>query len=131
MNCSKAVKTVLSVRRWPVVALAMPKSITLGQPGAPGFANSDKNIRGFDVAMDDALLMRVLDGLANLREKFQPVFCGQIVLVAVIGDLDATHQFHDEVRAASLRGTGIEDLGNARMVHECQGLALGFETGNY
>jgi len=35
MNCSKAVKTVLSVSCWSVVALAMPKSMTLGHPGAP------------------------------------------------------------------------------------------------
>ena len=34
MNWLKAVKTVLSVSRWSVVALAMPKSITLGT-GAP------------------------------------------------------------------------------------------------
>ena len=30
MNCSKAVKTVLSVRRSPEVAFAIPKSITFG-----------------------------------------------------------------------------------------------------
>jgi hypothetical protein len=30
MNCSNAVNNVLSVSRWSVVALAMPKSITFG-----------------------------------------------------------------------------------------------------
>ena len=32
----------------------------------------DENIRRLDVAMDDSLLMRVLNGLANLDEQFQP-----------------------------------------------------------
>ena len=32
----------------------------------------DQDVRGLDVAVDDALLMRVLDGLADLDEQVQP-----------------------------------------------------------
>ena len=33
----------------------------------------DENVRRFEVAMDDAFLVRVLDGLADLREQFEPL----------------------------------------------------------
>ena len=76
MNCSKAVKRVLSVSRCPPVALAMPKSITLGT-GTPSL-HGDQNVRGLDVAVDDAFLVRVLDGLANLDEQIEPLAGGKI-----------------------------------------------------
>src|SRR5436305_343551 len=75
-------------------------------------------------------LVRVLNGLANLDEQFETVFNGNIVLAAKFRDLDAADQFHDEVRAARFSGAGIQHLGNVRMVHERQGLALGLEAGN-
>src|SRR5438552_13892637 len=65
-----------------------------------GLADGDENIGRFDIAMDDPLLMRVLDGLTDLREKLQPFFGAKIALVAVVGDFDAPHQFHDEIRPA-------------------------------
>ena len=55
---------------------------------------------------------------------------GELVLVAVIGDLDAAHQFHDEVRPAGFRRAGVEHLGDVRMVHQRQRLPLGFEAGD-
>jgi hypothetical protein len=39
--------------------------------------------------VNDPLLMRVLDGLADLDEQVEPLEGGELVLVAVIGDLDA------------------------------------------
>jgi len=64
----------------------------------------DENVRWFEVAMNDALLMRMLDGVANLCEQFQPLLCGEIILVAVLRDFDPAHQFHDEVRPATRKG---------------------------
>ena len=37
--------------------------------------------------MDDALLVRVLDRMADLDEEVEPLARGELVLVAVIGDL--------------------------------------------
>ena len=53
---------------------------------------------------------------------------GKIVLVAVVGDLDAAHQFHDEVRPARFGRAGIEHLGDVRMIHHRQRLPLGLEA---
>jgi hypothetical protein len=49
----------------------------------------NENVRRLDVAMDDPLLVRVPDGLANLDEQIEPFLGGEVGLVAIIGDLDA------------------------------------------
>ena len=59
-----------------------------------------QRVRGFDVAMDDAFLMRVRDRAADLDEQVQTLSGGELVLIAVNGDLDAADQFHHEVRPA-------------------------------
>ena len=55
---------------------------------------------------------------------------GKMILVAIIGDFDAAHQFHDEVGPAGVRGAGVKDFGDIRMVHQRQRLAFGFEPGD-
>src|SRR3989442_1482153 len=60
----------------------------------------DENVRGLDVAMDDALLVRVLDRLADFDKEIEPFFGWKLVLIAVLGDLDPPDQFHDEVGPA-------------------------------
>jgi len=72
----------LSVSR-PSVALAMPKSMTLGT-ATPSFTVT-RMFDGFYVAVNDGLLMRVLDRLADLDEQVEPFPRGRFVLVAVIG----------------------------------------------
>ena len=61
-----------------LVALAMPKSMILGI-GAPS-CDGHEDVRGLEVAMDDALLVGVLDGLANLDEQVEPLLVVEIVL---------------------------------------------------
>ena len=39
----------------------------------PAVVQRDQDVRGLDVAMDDALLVGVLDGLADRDEEFQPL----------------------------------------------------------
>ena len=70
MKCSNAVNTVPSVSR-PWIALATPKSITFGT-GTPS-TQRHHDVRRLDVAMDDAFLVRVLDGLAHLHEQPDPL----------------------------------------------------------
>ena len=125
MNCSKCGEERL-VRQPPLVALAMPKSITFGT-GTPSCS-----------------VTRMFDGL--MSRWMMPFWCacwmawqtwmnrssrsrgGQIVLVAVLGDLDAAHQFHHEVRPARVGRAGVEHLGDVRMIHHRQRLPLGLEA---
>src|SRR5439155_22587057 len=71
-----------------------------------------QDVRGLDVAVNDAFLMRVLDGVTNLHEQIEPLPGGKVGCIAVFGDLDATDQLHDEERPARLGGAGVENLGD-------------------
>src|SRR5207253_2570260 len=53
-----------------------------------------QDIRRLDIAVDNALLMGVLYGAANLHEQLQPFGGGQIMLIAVLRNPDTAHQFH-------------------------------------
>ncbi len=83
----------------------------------PAIVERDQHIRRLDVAVDDPLLVRMLHGMTDLHEQFQPLVDRQVVLVAVLGDRDAANQFHDEVRAARVGRPGIEHAGDIRVVH--------------
>ena len=64
----------------PAIALATPKSMTLGT-GLPSIER-DQDVRWLQVAVDDALLMCVLHRLADGHEQFQPLSGRQPGLVA-------------------------------------------------
>ena len=63
----KAVNRLCSVSRIPLVALARPKSITLGT-GLSSWA-LDQDVGGLEVAVDDPLLVGVLHRRADLAEQ--------------------------------------------------------------
>ena len=88
----------------------------------------DQNVRRLEIAVDDAFLMRVLDGLANLDEQFEPLAEGKFLLIAKFRDGFSRRQLHDEKRASSARCPRIEDLRDARVIHQRQRLSFGFET---
>ncbi len=90
-----------------------------------------QNVGGFEVAVDDALVVGVLNGLANRNEQLQALAGGKLLLVAVVGDLDPAHQFHDKIGPPALGGAGIEDLGDIGVVHQRQRLALGLEASHH
>ena len=85
-------------------------------------------LRRLDVAVDDALLMRMLDGVADQREEFQTLPGGRVVVVAVLREGHAVDQLHHEVGPARLGGARIEDLGDVGMIHHRQGLLFGREA---
>src|SRR5258708_24377949 len=102
MNCSNAVAIVASVSR-PSVALAMPKSMTLG---AATVDRGDENVRRLEVAMDDALLVCVLDGVADAREQLEPRRHRQPAPVAEFRDPHAIGELHHEERPAGVGRPG-------------------------
>jgi hypothetical protein len=90
----------------------------------------DQDVGRFDVAVDDALLVGVLDGLADRDEQLQPLPGVEPVLVAILGDRHPLDQLHHEVGPAGLGGAGIQHAGNIGVVHQRQGLAFGLEPGD-
>lgn len=59
-----------------------------------------QGIGRLDISVNDALVVRVLDGLTQRNEQPQSLFCTQLVLVAVFGDRDTLDIFHREVGPA-------------------------------
>ena len=62
--------------------------------------DADEDVAGYEVAVDEASLVGVWHRAADLEEQVQPLRGAEVFLVAVGGDRDATHQFHDEQRPA-------------------------------
>ncbi len=50
------------------------------------------------------------------------------VLIAILRDRQPGHVLHHEIRLALQRGSGVQDLGDGRMIHDRQRLPLGFEA---
>ena len=107
----------------------MPKSMIFGT----GYAvvQRDENIRGLQVAMNEALLVRVLDGGTELNEQAHAFFGAEQVLIAMPRDRAASDQFHDEKRPAGFRGAGVENVRDVWVIHQRKGLALRFEARDY
>src|SRR5205823_12217108 len=94
----------------------------VGQPPLRGLGDAEINhlrhrgsilrrhqhVRGFDVAVDDSFLVRVLDRTANLNEEIKALSSCEIQAVTVIRDLDATYQLHHEIRPTSVGGAGVQ-----------------------
>ena len=74
MNWCNCVKTVLS-RQPSLGGLGDAEINHLGHRHA--VVQRDQDVRGLDVAVDDALLVRVLDGLADLDEQVEPFLGGE------------------------------------------------------
>jgi hypothetical protein len=86
-----------------------------------------QDVRGLQIAVDDPLLVSVLHGLADLHEEAQSLRHTRPRRVAVFGDRYALDVLHHEERPAGLGQAAVEHLGDIRMIHHGQRLALGFE----
>ena len=91
----------------------------------------DQHVRRLDVAVDDALLVRVLDGVGDLRHQLEPLRNRELVAIAERRDRLAGHQLHHEVGPAGVGGAGVEDPGDVGVIHHRQRLALLLEAGDH
>ena len=91
----------------------------------------DQNVGGLEIPVNDPLLVRALDRLADDNEKLDPLLGRKTVPVAKLGDGHALNQFHHEVRPPGVGRPAVEHLGDVRVVHQGQGLPLGLEAGHH
>jgi hypothetical protein len=89
---------------------------------------NDENVGGLEVAVNDGFLVRVLDGFTDLNKEAKTIGKRQFFLVAIASDGKALNVFHDEVGLAAWSGASIENLGNARMIHDGERLAFRLEA---
>ena len=91
----------------------------------------DQDVAGLEVAVDDALLVGVLDPAADAEEELEPVTQIEVVPVAVGGDRLAGHELHDEVGEPLVGGAGVERAGDVGVIHDREGLPLALEAGEH
>jgi hypothetical protein len=96
-----------------------------------GIVPGNEHVGRFHVAVDDALMVGVLHGLANGHKQFQPFARRQLVLVAERGDGHAFNKFHDEIRPARRGFPAIKNVRDVRMIHERQSLPFRLEARHY
>src|SRR5262249_6312473 len=92
--------------------------------------NGYQHVRRLEIAMDDALLMRVLNRIADLDEQLEPLFRWKLLIVAELSDRNSLHQLHCEIGAATFSATGVQHAGYVGMIHQSQCLPFGLEPGN-
>ena len=80
--------------------------------------------------MDDALLVRVLDGVADLDEQLEPRgdLAGDLSS-QYVRDAASRRRTPSRRTADRRRRAGVEDAGDARMIQQREGLPLGLEAG--
>ena len=94
-------------------------------------ANCHEDVRGFQITVDDAFLVGVLNSLADGQEQIDAFGNRQRVPRGVRRNRLAAHVLHDEIWAALRSGTRLEDPRNSRMVHQGQCLTLGLEASHH
>jgi hypothetical protein len=102
--------------------------------------NPNEDVTWFNVAVDDAFLVRVLHGVADIEEQFQALAGGEPILVAVFSDrLDSLRWLHPGnarflTRHLAAQGEGdfvLVDLAQGVMVVEVKGGDIWCEDGEW
>ncbi len=83
-----------------------------------------QDVAGFEIAVNDQLLVGVLDGVGHLPEQFQALAYRQLVRVGEGDQRLAVDALHDDVRRTVLSGAAIEQTGDVGMFERGQNPAL-------
>ena len=78
--------------------------------------------------MNDQILMRVLDGGADVDEQLESLAQVEPALVAVLIERLALDVLHDQVWLAIVRLAGIDQSRDVRMIQARENLPLGTEA---
>jgi hypothetical protein len=87
-----------------------------------------EDVRGFEVAVDDQVLVRVLDRPADVDEQLEARPQVQPLIVAVTIQRRALHVLHDQIRLRIFGFARVDQPGDVRMVEAGEDLALGAEA---
>jgi hypothetical protein len=88
----------------------------------------DENIGRLQIAMNDELLMSVLDGGADFEKKLEAVLNGERLPIAIVVDGQAVDVLHDEVGQPVFGSAAIEEVGDMGMVEGGEDLSLASEA---
>ena len=97
----------------------------------PAVDLGDQDVGGLQIAVDDPLLVGVLDRLADGHEQLQPGPHREPLLVAELGDRNALDQLHHKEGLAGRGGAAVVNAGDVGVIHQGQRLAFGVEAGQH
>src|SRR5262249_33364067 len=83
-----------------------------------------EDVAGFDVAVNDEVLVRVLYGGTDLAKELKPAADRKFVGIAIGINGGAGNKFHDEEGSAVAGGSAIEKTSDVWMVEAGQDLTL-------
>ncbi len=89
---------------------------------------SDQDVGRLEVAVDDELLVRVLDRVADPAQQVDALADAEPLRIAPAVDRLAVDVFHDQVRMAVRRRAAIQQARDVRMVEAGEDLPFAFET---
>src|SRR5262249_31586829 len=90
----------------------------------------DQNVRRFDVAMHDQVLVSVLNRGANLLEQPQSLRDVESPVFAVFIDAPTVDVFHREVRRTVGSRAAVEQTRNIRVIEVRENLAFASQSGD-
>lgn len=93
-----------------------------------GTVRFNEDIAGFEVAVDDEVLVGVVDGGADVAEEAEAGFGGEFVVVAKGVDGVAFDILHDKVGSSIFGGTAVEEACDVRMIEGGDDLAFAAEA---
>ena len=91
----------------------------------------DQDVGGLDVTVDDRLLVRVADAVADLQEQPQSLVNPQTLPVAIAGDPFAVDVLHGEIGPPVFGGPDVENASDVGVVHQPQRPSFGLEAGHH
>jgi hypothetical protein len=74
------------------------------------------------------VLVRLLDGGADVPEEPEPVRERMLALGAIVGDPHAFDELHDEIRTAVFNESAVEECDDVRVLKRGENLTLGTEA---
>jgi len=87
----------------------------------------DKDVGRLEIAMDDSLLVRMLNSAADVYEELEAFLGREPARVAVIREIETFHELHREIQIARFCLSGLEYFRYSRVVHQCERLPLSLE----
>jgi hypothetical protein len=87
----------------------------------------DKNICGFEIAVNHAALMGVLNSIGNQKKKIDAIDKRWNIPIAELDKWEAIHKIHHEIWEAVVRATGIKNARDVGMVCSFEGALLNFK----
>ena len=88
----------------------------------------DEDVRGFEVAVDDAVVVGVGDGAADLEEDIEGAIDGDFFGAEETAEVATGDAFGDEGEPAVGGGGDVEDGEDVRVVERSHDFGFGFEA---